>query len=158
MQLSKNFTLEELTHSDTAKQRGINNAPPANSPIMARLKLLASFMEKVRTICGNHPVNVHDAYRSPELNTALHGVSNSAHPEGFAVDFDVAGQTPFQTARIIDQAGKKGILVFDQLILEQLPDPSWVHIGRRLHSEDNTPRMERLTKEADGSYSEGIHQ
>jgi zinc D-Ala-D-Ala carboxypeptidase len=155
-QLSLNFTLEELTHSDTADELHIDNAPPPGSPERARLATLAEYLEKVRHICGDRAMNIHDAYRCPRVNTAVGGVANSAHPEGFAADFDVAGLTPYQTAALIDQAAQRGEIVFDQLILEQLPNPSWVHIGRRLHAESNPPRMQRLTKAADGSYVAGL--
>lgn len=155
-QLSPHFTLEELTHSDTADAHGINNAPPPGSPERDRLATLALFLEKVRHVCGDLPMNIHDAYRCPQVNALVGGVANSAHPEGFAADFDVQGLTPYQVAVLIDQAGTNGQLEFDQLILEQLPNPSWVHIARRFHAETDPPRMERLTKAADGSYVSGI--
>ena len=156
MQLTANFSLAELCRSDTAARLGIDNVPPAGSIIRARLGTLAVFLEKVRRLCGNRPMNIHDAYRCPELNAAVGGVPNSAHEEGFAADFDVAGLTPYETAVLLNTAGKRGELVFDQLILEQLPVPTWVHLGRRLHDENATPRMERLTKTASGLYVAGI--
>ena len=155
--LSPNFSLEELTHSDTAVKNGINNVPPPGSDARNRLQALAEFLEKVRTICGGHTMHIHDAYRCPQLNLMIHGSSStSAHPEGFAADFDVEGQTPYQTALLIDEAAKRGEIVFDQLILEQLPTPSWVHIGRRVTSEDTPPRMQRLTKAANDAYLPGL--
>jgi zinc D-Ala-D-Ala carboxypeptidase len=155
--LSPHFSLEELTHSDTAVARKINNMPDEGSDARNRLQALAEFLEKVRRICGGHTMHIHDAYRSPQLNAIIPGSSKtSAHPEGFAADFDVEGQTPYQTALLIDQAAKRGEIVFDQLILEQLPTPSWVHIGRRHISEDTAPRMERQTKDANGVYVPGL--
>jgi zinc D-Ala-D-Ala carboxypeptidase len=154
--LSEHFSLEELTHSDTANAMGINNMPPVGSPIRERLKTLALFLEKVRHVCGDRPMTINDAYRNPQVNAAVGGVPNSAHPEGFAADFTVEGLTPYQTAVMLDKAATTGRIEFDQLILEQMPNPTWVHIGRRLHSEDNKPRMQRLTKLADGSYTTGI--
>jgi hypothetical protein len=49
-------------------------------------------------------------------------------------------------------AAANGKLVFDQLILEQ----SLVHIARRLHDDYTTPRMQILTRLAEGSYVTGI--
>ncbi|MDB5069642.1 MAG: hypothetical protein JWM87_753 [Candidatus Eremiobacteraeota bacterium] len=154
--LSPNFSLEELTHSDTAAVHGIDNAPPAGSVEHLRLATLAVYLEKVRRILGGRAIRIHDAYRCPRVNALVGGVPHSAHTEGFAADFDVAGQTPYETAMLLDAAAHRGELVFDQLILEQLPAPTWVHIGRRLHSEDNPPRLQRLTKAAGGAYLDGI--
>jgi zinc D-Ala-D-Ala carboxypeptidase len=150
MQLSKNFSLAEFTTTST----GLPNDPsPAMLP---RFKPLAAFMEKVRHLCGDRSISVHSAYRSPAVNAAVGGVPNSAHAQAFACDFSVAGLTPYAVAEILDAAGKRGELVFDQLILEQLPYPTWVHISRRQDSESAPPRMQRLTKLASGAYVDGI--
>jgi len=150
--LTANFTLEELTHSDTAARLGVNNVPPEGSVERARLSLLALFLEKARRICGNRPMNIHDAYRSPRVNAAVDGVANSAHMQAFAADFDVAGITPFEAAQLLAAAGERGELEYDQLIYEQ----TWVHLSRRQDSEDNPPRKMLLTRIAGGGYVSGI--
>jgi hypothetical protein len=151
MQLSPNFSLAELTVTNT----GIPNIPSAEE--IERLKLLAAFLEKVRAILGNHPIHVDSAFRSEAVNEAVGGVSNSAHRLGFAADI-LCPQfgSPRSVAQALDRAGKEGRLVFDQLILEQLPNPTWTHIARRYQHETDTPRMERLTKQENGSYEDGI--
>jgi hypothetical protein len=150
--LTPNFTLEELTHTDT----GLPNAP---TPLFqSRLISLAQFMEKVRALCGNRAISVHSAFRSFAVNRAVGGVPNSSHAQGFACDFTVAGQTPYQTALLIDAAAHRGEIIFDQLILEQLPVLTWAHIARRYANEGDAPRMERFTKNASGVYLTGLRE
>ncbi|MEG3144205.1 D-Ala-D-Ala carboxypeptidase family metallohydrolase [Sphingomonas sp. RT2P30] len=116
-QLSRHFTLEELTRSDTADAHHIANTPlPAHRANMTAF--LAPGLEQVREIVGNVPVNVHDAYRCPAVNKMVGGTPTSAHPLGFAADIDVPGQTPLATARLIAAAMKAGKIKIDQLILE----------------------------------------
>jgi len=125
--LSAHFTLAELTHSDTAVAHKIDN-----TPLPEHLHNLETYtvpgLENVRELCGNAPVNVHDAYRSPQVNSMVGGTSTSAHPQGFAADIDVQGQTPLQTARTIAAAMKAGKIKIDQLILERTP-ASTVHVS-----------------------------
>jgi zinc D-Ala-D-Ala carboxypeptidase len=53
MNLSPHFTLEELTHSELAARRGIDNTPPAD--VLPRLVNLAHCMELVRDSLGAPP-------------------------------------------------------------------------------------------------------
>lgn len=127
MNLSEHFTLAELTHSDTADAHRI-----ANTPTPEHLHNLETYtapgLELVRAICGNRPVMVHDAYRNPEVNKLVGGTPTSAHPEGFAADISVPGQTPYQTAFMIVGVMKTGKIKIDQLILERTP-ASTVHLS-----------------------------
>lgn len=116
-QLSKHFTLAELTKSATADAHHISNAP-APLHLLNLEKYTAPGLENVRELCGGYQVNVHDAYRNPVVNALVGGTSTSAHPEGFAADIDVRGQTPLETARIIAAGMKAGKVKIDQLILE----------------------------------------
>lgn len=141
MQLTPHFTLEELTVTET----GLSNAPdPLHEQ---RLVLLAIFMEKVRFILGNHPVNIDSAYRSPGVNAAVGGVPDSAHELGYACDF-VCPQfgSPYDVCCALVKARDEGKIAFDQLIQEG----TWTHISR-----DPRQRGELLTH-VDGSYIEGI--
>ena len=68
MNLSRNFTLQELIKSDTAVRKGIDNNP--NSDQIAKLKLLCdNILQPVRDHFG--PVTVTSCYRSPELSQAI---------------------------------------------------------------------------------------
>ena len=68
MNLSPNFTLEELTHSEIAERNGLDNTP--NEDVKANLTRLARFLEEVRRVLGR-PIMVNSAYRSPQVNTAV---------------------------------------------------------------------------------------
>lgn len=116
-QLSTHFKLSEFTHSDTAIKHKIDNAP-TDLHLYRLTNITAPGMEHVRKICGSTPINVHDAYRNPRVNELVGGTPTSAHPEGFAVDFDVPGQTPGETARLIAAEMRQGKIKIDQLILE----------------------------------------
>lgn len=118
MNLSPHFTLEELSSSDTAVRKGIDNTPSA--AIIENLKRIAQTLEEVRALVGG-PIRVSSGYRSPELNKAIGGSGKSAHLEGLAADITVSGKTPKELAILIRDSGIK----YDQLIYEG----TWVHVG-----------------------------
>lgn len=115
--LSAHFSLEELTHSDTAVRKNIPNTPTPE-----HLKNIENFLvpglEQTREILGNGPMNIHDAYRNPQVNALVGGTPTSAHPLGFAADFDVPGVPAVTSARAVAEAMKAGKVKIDQLILE----------------------------------------
>lgn len=116
MNLSPNFTLEELTVSDTARKLGIPNTPIAVHLTNMRV-YLAPGLEAVRALVKK-PVHVNSAYRNPEVNRRVGGTPTSAHPMGFAADIVVDGMTAEDLARTIAAAMKARKLKIDQLILE----------------------------------------
>ena len=118
MQLSEHFTLEEFVYSDTAKARKIDNTP--STAVKSNLTRLAVALESVRAAV-KAPLTISSGYRSPVLNKAVGGASNSAHLTGLAADITAKGYTPRQLAEAIIKAGIK----FDQLIYEG----TWVHFG-----------------------------
>jgi Peptidase M15 len=85
MQISEHFTLEELSFSEAAARLGLDNTP---IPIViTNLGLVATVMERIRTLLGDRPIVVHSGYRSAEVNQAVGGVVTSAHCHGLACDF-----------------------------------------------------------------------
>lgn len=132
--MSRNFDLAQLTASDTARARGIDNhADPSH---LGNLKRLADLLEEVRTLIG-HPLVITSAYRSPALNAAVGGVPHSRHALGLAADFTCPGfGSPLEVARQI--AGST--IAFDQIIHEY---GRWVHLG--LARDGDTPRRQELT-------------
>ena len=125
MQLTRHFTLAEMTRTDT----GLDNTPTLS--IVENIRLAAALMERVRAVLGDRPVSVSSCYRSEPVNRAVGGSSTSAHRWGLAVDFTCP---EFGSPRDICQAVIDAGLPFDQLILE-FPSASnkrggdWVHIG-----------------------------
>lgn len=120
MQLSKNFSLDEFTFSQTASRVGIDNTP--TEEVLENLKHTAENMEKVRKILG-YPILISSGYRSPALNRTIGGAKNSQHMQGEAVDFTCP---KFGTPRQIIIKLQEYDLPFHQLILEY---DRWVHIS-----------------------------
>jgi hypothetical protein len=129
MQLSKYFTLGELTPSSTAKRLGIKNNPtPAH---LECLKLLATnVLDKVREHFGK-PIWISSGYRSKALNDVTPGSSaTSQHCSGEAADLDQDSKgTGVSNKMVFDYI--KDHLTFDQLIYEYGTDanPDWVHVS-----------------------------
>lgn len=143
-QLSEHFTLEEMTASDVAIRKGIDNTPDA--AIVANLTELAGCLEQVRALLGV-PMHINSAYRSPKVNAAVGGSTTSAHMTGEAADFVAPG---FGTPQDIAKAIVASDIQFDQLIYEG----TWVHFGIR-----GDMRRQVLTANFSGgkaTYSQGI--
>lgn len=122
MNLTRNFTLEEFTQSETAIRLGIDNTPAPG--IFSKLIRLAEKMEEIRAVALNDkPIRVSSAYRSLELNRAIKSKDTSQHIQGEAVDFT---SPKFGTPREIVEAIIAAGIEFDQLILEF---DSWVHVS-----------------------------
>jgi hypothetical protein len=137
MKISEHFTLEEMTFSETAARRGLDNAPGAAA--VDNLKRVAAFMEEIRALVGGKAIVVHSGYRAPAVNRAVGGVSSSAHCSGLACDFVCP---EFGTAYEVAAAILESDLEYDQLIFEY----GWVHVG--LAQAGLLCRREALTKRA----------
>ena len=126
MQLSKNFSLVELTKSQTAERKGIPNDPSPDHQENLRL-LCERVLQPVRDHF-NHVVSISSAYRSPQLCIAIGSSVESQHAKGMAADFEIFGTPNNEVADWI-----KENLMFDQLILEFFtpgqPHSGWVHVS-----------------------------
>ena len=89
MKISKNFTLEEMTASATAKARGISNNP-GQTDIVNLCGLVHNVLQPLRNWWGKE-VKIGSGYRSLALNRAVGGVSNSQHMKGEAADLCIDG-------------------------------------------------------------------
>ena len=88
MNLSRNFTLQELIKSDTAIRLNIDNNP--NGDQIDKLKQLCeNVLQPVRDQFGR--VKVTSGFRSPELCRAIGSSENSQHAKAEAADFEVLG-------------------------------------------------------------------
>ena len=88
MLLSKNFSLLELTKSQTAERKGIDNKPTAEH-IENMVALCENILQPVRDQYGSFIVS--SGYRCPELCIAIGSSKDSQHAQGQAADFEVAG-------------------------------------------------------------------
>tara|TARA_R110000822_G_scaffold113458_4_gene244591 strand:- start:349 stop:807 length:459 start_codon:yes stop_codon:yes gene_type:complete len=123
VKLSENFSLLELTKSDTAIRKDIDNTP--DDVVTANLQaLVTNVLQVVRDKFGS--VKVTSGYRSPLLNSSIGGSKTSQHCFGFAADFEVGGVDNKELAVWI-----RDNLEFTQLILEFYTEgdanSGWVH-------------------------------
>lgn len=135
----KHFTMAELTASETARARGLKNAPTAEHRAnieMSVTVLLDPLREAWAINCAHNPgwgtpaLNVTSGYRGFALNKAVSGSQTSAHCVGFAFDL-----VP-QNGRLADfknfcREWLQG-RTFDQMISEDenaAGTPRWIHVG-----------------------------
>ena len=91
MKLSNNLSLSEVTKSNTAIRRGIDNTPTDLHII--NLKYLAEkVFQPIREHFGS-AIYVSSGYRSKELNEAIGGSKTSFHSHGMALDLDMDGRS-----------------------------------------------------------------
>jgi hypothetical protein len=145
MKLSRNLTLSEVTASDTAKRKGIENIPNA-----FQVNCLRTIAEKIfqplRTAL-NTPIFISSGFRSRKLNIAIGGSSTSQHCKGEALDLDADRFGGVTNKDIFDFI--KDNLCFDQLIWEAgtNKNPAWVHVS---YVNDEVNRNKILVMYKDG--------
>ena len=127
MQLSKNFSLQELTKSQTATRLGIDNTPN-KAQIINLTNLCKNILQKVRDRFAK-PVIINSGFRCVELCEAIGSSSKSQHASGSAADIEVMTLDN----KVLAEWIKKN-LIFDQLILEfykesEGPRSGWVHVS-----------------------------
>jgi len=137
---SPNFSMDELTHSDTAERHGIDNTPNDNEK--ENLYKLAMEMEDVRELLNNKPIFISSGYRCLALNKLLGSKKTSSHIKGLAADFTCR---QFGTPNEIVFAIINSKIEFDQIILEH---NSWVHIS--FCKDEETPRKQAISINKDG--------
>lgn len=120
VQLTEHFSLVELSRSEAALRRGIENVPNAGEIDNLR-RLCESILEPIRALL-NVPMHVNSGFRCPAVNLAVGGKGNSAHLDGRACDFVPVGMSLDHAMGLIRASG----LPFDQLILEY---GAWIHIS-----------------------------
>jgi uncharacterized protein YcbK (DUF882 family) len=141
MNLSKHFTLDELTASETAARNNWDNTP--NATEMANLVRLAAFLEDVKTVLGGKPVMINSAFRNKSVNDAVGSRDTSQHRIGCAADIRVPGMTPDEVVKAVMAAG----LGYDQVIREF---DRWTHISIPNNPEDK-PRQQALIIDRSGT-------
>jgi zinc D-Ala-D-Ala carboxypeptidase len=125
-QLTANFSLHELTKSETALRLGMPNEPgPAE--IASLTTLAGEILQPVRNHYGKG-VKVNSGFRHPDVNAAVKGSRTSDHCLGMAADIEIPGVPNHELAEYIAKNYK-----FTQVILEfytqGIPDSGWVHVS-----------------------------
>jgi hypothetical protein len=147
--ISPNFTLQEMTKSQTAARLGIDNTPTEE-----HISSLQALCENVLEPTRDHfdaPVIVSSGYRSAFLCEEIGSKPTSQHCKGEAVDFEIIGVDNHKVASWIDSN-----LDYDQLILEFYesgkPNSGWVHVS---YKSDGQNRKQALTFNG-RSYQQGL--
>ena len=140
--ISKYVSKKEVTHSNTAKARGIDNTPSEEQWELIKACAEAIF-DPLREATGG-PVKINSVFRSYALNKALKGSSTSQHcvdtnptSRGYGAAFDiddlywVRGLSDFNNTQMGDWIREN--CDFDQLIYEGIVNgyPKWIHFSYR---------------------------
>jgi len=142
MKLTANFSLEELTKSETALRFGMDNTP--NDQELANMVALCEcVLQPIRDHFGKG-VKVNSGFRDPEVNAKVGGSKTSDHCKGMAADIEIPGVANADLAKWITDN-----LEFRQVILEfytpGIPDSGWVHVS--YNSGDNKKQVLTATKQ-----------
>lgn len=142
MNLTKNFTLAEMTASSTATAKKIDNSAPTGSVLDNLTALCVHVLQPLRDAYGKSIV-INSGYRCPKLNKAVGGVSNSQHMTGEAADIRCNNKT---TREWIFNWLKENV-VFDQLILEHNSSGTyWVHVSYKRNGKNRKQVIGNLLK------------
>lgn len=121
MNLTPNFTVEEMERSSTAIRMGLSNVCP--DELKNNMREVAEVLEVIRSHF-NAPIHITSCYRSPDVNRAVGGSKTSAHRFAHAADFEVAGQSNLEVCKWVAE----NIKGFDQIIYE-FGEEGWCHLG-----------------------------
>lgn len=129
-----NFSFRELIKTDT----GLDNTP-SDMNVLNNICRLAAFLQTIRNEL-HLPIIVNSAYRSPEVNAKVDGVSSSYHVKGLAADIHCSDMDKLLTIL------HSHLMEIDQLgIYYSITKQEWYHVG--LPEEGKAPRTQIYTKE-----------
>ena len=125
-QLTRNFSLHELTKSETALRYDMENNPgPAEAANLT--ELAGKVLQPIRDHYQKG-VKINSGFRHPDVNAKVGGSRTSDHCKGMAADLEIPGVANAELAQWV-----KDNLEFTQLILEfytpGIPDSGWVHVS-----------------------------
>lgn len=130
--ISPNFRFYELTRSETAERRNIDNTFKTLEPLRSAVYLSREVLQPLRDQFGRFSPN--SVYRSQQLERALKHrrkdwVSKSQHTLGWACDIEIPGMPTLHLARWVSDN-----LAYDQVICEcynaaKGPNSGWVHVS-----------------------------
>lgn len=154
MKLSKNFSLRELTRSQTATRHDIDNSPDL-SQLIRLTALTTAVLQPIREVHGR--VTINSALRVLELNRKIGSGDSSQHVLGMAADLECPSIDNLKLAKWIEQN-----LTFDQLILEFYtqgePTSGWIHVSYNNEGENRGRVLTASRIDGKTQYTEGIHE
>ena len=122
--LTEHFSLRELTLSETAVRRGIDNTPPSEA-VESLFALCENILEPARRALG--PIKVTSGFRNQAVNRLVGGQTNSQHLVGEAADIHPLKVSLHELYRWLYLNTP-----FDQLIWEF---GRWIHVSYRRKSQ-----------------------
>ena len=130
-QITPHFSYKEMSRSAWAERHHVSNDPDCLQ--MASLEnLCRELLEPLREKFG--PIGINSAFRSPRVNEGVHGVGNSKHLSGEAVDIHLPSEEIGRAYyRFI-----KAHIDFDQLLFEyNRSGAMWIHCSVCLDPREN---------------------
>lgn len=124
MKKPRYFNLEELLTSSVARQKSLENLPSWD--IVEHLNELALWLDQLREDWGSG-IKVSSGFRNEKLNSAVGGVSSSAHRIGYAADIQPVNGKFDEFVEFIKKWAKDK--AFDQICIEKKGKTRWVHCG-----------------------------
>jgi len=120
--ITAHFTWKEALFLPTWN-RVANENDGLSQEIKTNLIDIFGILEKIRSLLGNRPISVHCAYRPSKYNSVIGGATRSAHVQGKAVDFSIAGISCDEVRAIL-------VPRLDELMIrmEKLNGSNWIHI------------------------------
>ena len=154
MKLSKNFSLKELTRSQTAIRHGIINLPNQEQ-LVCLTALTTAILQPIREVHGR--VDINSGLRVLELNRKIGSSDSSQHVLGMAADLECPSIDNLKLAQWIEEN-----LKFDQLILEFYekgePTSGWIHVSYNNQGENRGRVLTASRVDGKTQYTEGIHE
>ena len=113
------------------------------------LKRLTKWLEMLRDEWnsrygeGDDPIIINSGYRSPQVNKAVGGASNSNHLTGCAVDIRCYGiEQALRYATTLLDISDESKEEFDELLIERSPKGTyWLHFAVRPPSQENRRKV-----------------
>lgn len=131
--IAPNFLVYELSVSDLAQRRGIDNRISDDAVLRAAVHLARTVLQPIRDKFKGYTPN--SVYRSQALERELKAkpqgwISTSQHTEGRACDVEIVGRPTLELAAWC----RDHLADFDQIICEcydprKGPNSGWVHVS-----------------------------
>ena len=139
MQLSKNFSLAEMTKSQTAIRMGMSNNPSEGEVENLRL-LCERVLQPVRDHF-NHTVTISSGFRNEILSQKIGSSRTSQHCKGEAADFEIFGVPNNEVSDWIKE-NLMYVKLFIAHLVQRQYNSGWVHVSYK--KEINSNRKEYL--------------
>lgn len=131
LMLSPHFSYEEMTRSAWAEENGVDNTPD-DLQLAGLINLCWKLGEPLHETFG--PIRVNSGFRCQAVNEGVHGVGNSKHLSGEAMDIYLPSEKLGKEYFMFIQKN----VDFDQLLFEHNRSGAiWIHCSVCLNPKEN---------------------